>query len=187
MCILQYNTERPAQICFADFVDIDTVIPDLSILNIVETVDQVGDRRFSGAGGADKCDLLAWLCVEFHVVEHDFIVRITEVHTVKDNITAQFLIIDGAVCLVGMLPCPVAGAAGALSKPSVFLFGVDEQDIAVIDLGRLIHELEDTLCTGHSHDDRVELLADLVDRHVEALVESKETCKSAKGKAANAV
>ena len=32
MRILQYNTERPAQIRFADFVDIDTVIPDLSIL-----------------------------------------------------------------------------------------------------------------------------------------------------------
>ena len=40
MGILQYDTQRLPQIRFFDLVDIDAVITDLTILNIIETVDQ---------------------------------------------------------------------------------------------------------------------------------------------------
>lgn len=43
MGILQDNTEGAAQIIFFDLGDIDAVIADFSLLNIVETVDQVGN------------------------------------------------------------------------------------------------------------------------------------------------
>lgn len=49
MGILQHDSERVAQVIFFDLVDIDTVIADLAVLDIVETVDQVGDGRLSGA------------------------------------------------------------------------------------------------------------------------------------------
>ena len=46
------RSERVAQVIFFDLVDIDAVIADLAVLDIVETVDQVGDGRLSGAGAA---------------------------------------------------------------------------------------------------------------------------------------
>ena len=52
MGILQYDTQRLTQIRFFDLVDIDAVVTDLTILNIIKTVDQVRDRGLSGTGGA---------------------------------------------------------------------------------------------------------------------------------------
>lgn len=49
MGVLQHDSERVAQVIFFDLVDIDAVIADLAVLDIVETVDQVGDGRLSGA------------------------------------------------------------------------------------------------------------------------------------------
>lgn len=49
MGILQYDTQRLPQIRFLDLVDIDAVITYLTILNIIETVDQVRDRGLTGA------------------------------------------------------------------------------------------------------------------------------------------
>ena len=43
MGVLQHDSERVAQVIFFDLVDIDAVIADLAVLNIVETVDQVGN------------------------------------------------------------------------------------------------------------------------------------------------
>ena len=41
MGIMQNDPERSAQICFFDLVDIDPVITDLSVLDIIKTVDQI--------------------------------------------------------------------------------------------------------------------------------------------------
>ena len=49
------------QIIFFDLIDIDTIVADLAVCNIVETVDQIGDRRLSGTGRTDKGDFLARL------------------------------------------------------------------------------------------------------------------------------
>ena len=65
MGILQYDTQRLPQIRFFDLVNIDAVVTDLTILNIIETVDQVRDRGLTGAGGAYKCDLLTGRLVFF--------------------------------------------------------------------------------------------------------------------------
>ena len=54
VCILKNDTEGMSQVVFFDLCDIDSIITDLSILDIVETVDQVGDRGFSGSGRSDK-------------------------------------------------------------------------------------------------------------------------------------
>ena len=67
MGILQHDSERVAQVIFFDLVDIDTVIADLAVLDIVETVDQVGDGRLSGTGAADKGNFLTRRSVEIYV------------------------------------------------------------------------------------------------------------------------
>ena len=68
MGILQNDPERSAQICFFDLVDIDPVITDLSVLDIIKTVDQIGDRCLTGSGRADKRDLLSRFRVKLNVM-----------------------------------------------------------------------------------------------------------------------
>ena len=48
-----------SEVGFFDLVDVNAVITDLTVLNIIKAVDQVGDRCLSGTGGADKGDLLS--------------------------------------------------------------------------------------------------------------------------------
>ena len=50
MRILQYNAKGMAQVSFFDLVDVDTIVTDFSVLNIVETIDQVCDGCFTGTG-----------------------------------------------------------------------------------------------------------------------------------------
>ena len=56
MCILQYDSKRSSQIVLLDLININSVITDLTILNIIETVDQIGNRRLTGAGRTDECN-----------------------------------------------------------------------------------------------------------------------------------
>lgn len=72
MRILQYNAKGMAQVSFFDLVDVDTVVTDFSILNIVETIDQVCDGCFTGTGGADKRNFLSRGSVEIYVVQNNF-------------------------------------------------------------------------------------------------------------------
>ena len=83
MGILQYDTQRLPQIRFFDLVNIDAVVTDLTILNIIETVDQVRDRGLTGAGGAYKCDLLTGLCIHLDVMQHDLVIIVAEVHIIE--------------------------------------------------------------------------------------------------------
>ena len=109
VCILQYDAEGMTQIVFFNLIDIDTIVADLTILNIIETVDQVRDRSLSGTGTSDKSNLLTRCCVEVYIVEHDLIRVITEINIIKDNIAFQLDIIDTAVSLMCVFPCPHTG------------------------------------------------------------------------------
>ena len=52
--ILQDDAQGLAQVLLVDVADVDPVIEDGPAVDVVETVDQVGDRGFAGAGGADQ-------------------------------------------------------------------------------------------------------------------------------------
>ena len=67
--ILQNDAQRAAQVVLFDLADVDAIIPDLAVCDIVEAVDQVGDGRFAGTGGADKGDLLARAAIEVDPVQ----------------------------------------------------------------------------------------------------------------------
>ena len=60
-----------------------------------------------------------------------------------------------------MLPRPESRALLGLDELAVDLFGIDEHNVAVVDLGLGVHKLKHASCARDSHDYRVDLLRDL--------------------------
>ena len=187
MCILQHNSKGTSQIRLADLGNINSVIADLSLLNIIESIDQIGNGRFSGSGGSHKGNLLPRLCIKVHIMEHDLLRVISKVYIFKDHIPFQLDIIYAVICLMYMFPCPSSGSFFTFCECSVFLFRIDQCDITFVFLFFFIHQTEDTVCPCHRHNDRIQLHTNLVDRHTETFVKSQETCKSSQRKAADSV
>ena len=62
-----------------------------------------------------------------------------------------------------MLPSPHIGSFLALGNASVlFVLGVDKGDIAVVNLGLLVDEVEYSSCARDTHYNEVELVGDLI-------------------------
>ena len=165
MRILKNYSKRPAQICFFDLVDIDIVVSDLTVLDIIESVDKICDGGLACTGGAYKSYLLSGLCMEHNVVKDHLLICVSEINIIKGNITFHGLIGCCIVCLVVMLPCPVSCVMICLDDLSVFLLRVYQHYITVISLSRLIKELKYSVSSGQRHDDGVELHTYLVDGH----------------------
>ena len=106
MGILQYNAKGTAKVGFTNFIHVNAIVADLTVLDIVETVNQVGNGGFSCSGGADKCNLLSRCRVEHNVVQYDFFISITEIHIVKNHIAGEFRISGGVICFMIMFPRP---------------------------------------------------------------------------------
>ena len=176
MGILEHHAERPSEIRFLYLVDVDAVVADLAVLDIVEAVDQVRDRRLAGAGGTDKGNFLARLRIQLHIMEHDLVRFIAEINLVHDDISGQRHVGRRLVrLLVEMLPCPLICPPAALRDRSVFPdLCIDQRHISFIRLRLLIEKRKDAPRPGQRHDDRIELLADLVDGHIEASVECQK-------------
>ena len=178
--ILQHDAERPAQIRFFDLVDIDVVVADLTVLNIVEAVDQVGDGRLPRSRRTDQGDLLARSCMDHDVMKDHLVIPIAEVDTVECHVAFQFLVSRAVIrLLVIVFPSPVSCVFFCLHNIAVLVvLAVDQHDIALIRLRRLVEESKDPLGARKSHNNAVELHADLVDRHTEALIECQKACQS---------
>ena len=71
--ILQNDTERSAEVRLFDLIDVDRIIADLTVLNIIKSIDQIGDGRLAGTGGSDKCNFLSRLRVKLDIVEDHLI------------------------------------------------------------------------------------------------------------------
>ena len=106
--ILKNDTHGTSQITLFDLIYIDAIITDLTILNIIETIQKIGNCRLTGTRGADKCNFLSWLRIHLHIVKHDLVITISEVNAIQNNITFQFDIICFASGFVKMLPCPAS-------------------------------------------------------------------------------
>ena len=107
-------------------------------------------------------------------MQDDFIRVVAEVHIEEAHVAAQ-LCEGGRAVLVRVLPRPDAGfSLGFDQLAFLVVAGVDEGYIAVISLRLLVHQLEDTLRACKRHDDRVELLRNLSDRHGERLGQLEE-------------
>ena len=78
MSILKYNSQRTSEVVFLNLRDVDSVVTDLTFLNIVETVNQVCDGCLTGTGRTYESKFLSWFCKETDVFQNYFIRVITE-------------------------------------------------------------------------------------------------------------
>ena len=161
--VLQHDTQAAAKVRLLDLVDIDAVIADLAVVDIVEAVDQVGDGRLAGAGGADKGQLLARFRIQGDVVQDGLFRGVAEVDVIETHVALELGVGQGAV-VVRMFPGPDVGALLALGQGAVRIFlGVDQGDIAVVGLRLLVQQSKDAVRTGRTHDDHVDLVGHLAD------------------------
>ena len=173
--LLQDHTQRTAQIGLGDLVNVDVVVADLAVGNVVEAVNQVRNGGLARAGGTHEGNLLAGMGVQGHVMQHGFLRHIAEVHFRHGDIALQFGVGHGAVRLMGMLPCPAAGALVGLGNIAFFVnFRIDQPDIALILLRLLVHQLKDPLGTGKSHDNGIDLVGHLRNGHIEGTGQGQE-------------
>ena len=87
-----------AQIIFFDLCNVDSIVADLTFLNIVETIDQVGDRCLSCTGRTYKCKFLSRFCIQTDVMENCLVLIVSESYIFETYITFQFCIGYGAIC-----------------------------------------------------------------------------------------
>ena len=76
-----------AQIIFFNLGNIDSIITDLTILNIVKTVDQIGNCRFSCTGRSDKRKLLSRFCIQADIMKDCLVLIISKGYIFKSYIT----------------------------------------------------------------------------------------------------
>ena len=183
MGILQHDSKGTPQIILLYLIHVNPVVADLTVLNVVETIDQVCYGSLARTGGTHESNLLARFGVELHIMQHHLVVVITEIHTVEDHVSFQLHIIHGVIRLMLVPPRPAARAVRRLHKLSVLLAHIDKRHIAVVCFGRLIHHLKDSLRSGHGHDNGIELLTHLVNGHIEASVKGQEAGQFSKGQA----
>lgn len=69
--ILENDSKRSSKIRFFNLLNINSIISDLTILNIIETIDQVRNRRLSGSGRSYKGNLLPRTRFQFDIMEYD--------------------------------------------------------------------------------------------------------------------
>ena len=159
--ILQYHCHGSTQVIFADFLDIDAIVTDLTGVQFVEAVEQVGDGGFTSTGGTYESDFLAWFCIQTQIVENGFVWNITKGHVFEYNVTFHFGVGKGTI-VMRMFPCPYTGTFVGFGQVAVFIFhSVDQSNIAFVFFFWSVDEGEDTFSTGKSSEDVVELLGNL--------------------------
>ena len=167
------------KVCFLYFVDIDTVITDFPVGNIVESVNQVCDRCFSCSGRTDKGNLLPGFGKQCDVMKNQLSGDVAEIHMIHDNLAPLSSVFQLMCLLMLMSPRPDSRVFFAFCQCSVrILFCVDQPDISFVHFRSFIHQTKHTVRAGNGHDDGIQLHADLVDRHIEALVKGKKAGQS---------
>ena len=170
MSILKYNSQRTSEVVFLNLRDVDSVVTDLTFLNIVETVNQVCDGCLTGTGRTYESKFLSWFCKETDVFQNYFIRVITKSNIFETYISCQLCVAYRTVCGMRMFPCPHTCSFFAFCDVSIGIFlRIDKFYIAFILFRFLINEPEDSFCTSQSHNDCVKLLCHLHKRLCEAL------------------
>ena len=68
MGVLKHHGDIAAQVISGNIPDIHTVYGDLSFINVIKTVYQIGYCGFAGPCGAHKGDFLSRFCVQGNVL-----------------------------------------------------------------------------------------------------------------------
>ena len=71
-------------------------------------------------------------------MKDDLILIVAKVNIIKNNISGQLNIIHGAVSLMCVLPCPHTGMLNGFGEDTIYLFRIDQSNVAVIHLNFFI-------------------------------------------------
>ena len=187
MGILQHNAKASAQIGLFDLLNVNAIIQDRALLNIVKTIDQVGNGGLACARAAHKSDFLAGLGKNVNIMQNGFFRRIAKIHPVKAHISGQRHIAYAAIGIV-LLPCPVVGFLLAFGHAAVGIqLHIAQLHRALVLLGLFVQQVENALGARQCHNNAVDLLRHLTDGLVEAAVILQKAGKAAQRKAADAV
>ena len=149
-------------------------------MDIVETIDQVGNGGLPCSCRADKGHFLPLVCVEVDIVEDLVLIIVGEVYICKDDISDQF---DQFVVAIfpRVFPSPEVGLLISDDHATIDLFIVDQGDSPFIHFDFFIQEIKDPISPSKCHKDKVQLLRYLGDRPVKGTVELEEGHKSTNG------
>ena len=173
--VLEHDAQGAAEGRFLNFIDIDSVISDFSVLYVIEAVNQVGDGGLARPGRAYKCNFLTGLGKQLDVMEYHLGWVIAEIHSVKNNAAFHFLIGNSPLCLMGVFPGPDTGALFCLFQCAVLPFpDIHKFHIPIVLLRLLVQKLKYPSGACRCHDHRVHLLAGLGNRLGEIFIESHE-------------
>ena len=81
--VLQHDADVAAQLPEVPLADVDTVDAHVAAAHVVETRQQLDERRLAGAGRADDRDLLAGIHLERDVAQHPLLAFVGEAHLVE--------------------------------------------------------------------------------------------------------
>ena len=186
--VLKDNAQTAPEVGLFDLVDVDFIEADLAVLDVIEAVDEIDYRCLSRSGASYEGKLLAGVRIHLDVVQDHLLRVVAEVHSVEGYRAFELSVGHGAVGLMRMLPGPDVGVLICFGDCAVFCnLSPDKFHVAVVLFGFLVHHLEDALCSGAGHDYAGELLADLRNRHGEALVQRHEGHQRAQSQAEEAV
>lgn len=95
-------------------------------------------------------------------MQHNFIRFISKIDIKHPNITRLFCISNGAIRLVRMFPRPHAGTFFALDDFTIHFSRIYQCNISIIHLRLLIQKSKDPFRSCDSHNDRVDLMRNLI-------------------------
>ena len=73
MGFLKHHAEGTAQVLAVNLANVDVVVEDASVLNVVETIDEVGDGGLSCSRSSHEGYLLSCIGVELYIEKHLFL------------------------------------------------------------------------------------------------------------------
>ena len=122
MCLLQHDTHRTAQRVLADVGDGDTVVEDLSFLDVVEAVDEVDDGGLTGSRTTYEGYLLSGVRVDVDIKKNLLFGGVAEVDISEVDIALR---IGKFFCSMIHLGLGIHKAEHAFGSDSGVEYGVD--------------------------------------------------------------
>ena len=181
VCVLQNHTKRSSEVSLLDLVDVDAVVSDLTVGNIVESVDEVGNCCLTCTCRTYESNLLSRFGVQRNSVQNSLVFFVTEHYVFKSYVTTQWNVGYSSVT-VRMFPSPLACTCFAFGNVTLFVNkGIYKSNITFVHFGRFVKHFEHTLCTCHSHEDDVHLLRKLADGVYKATNIQQECCDYTNG------
>ncbi len=101
--ILQNNRDRVAQGLFRNVLHVDAIDGNPALIHVIESGQQVDDRRFAGAGRADKGDLLSVLHIEIEIKENLLFRIVGEVDVREVDVARDLIHGDRILAIVRLI------------------------------------------------------------------------------------